>query len=159
MDEGFDNFSNNNLSRLICTFEMSIFRTLCKVQCCTKFLFIELETSNFGYLLFFLIFFDCAKFQKDWTNLILDILFCNIPKIQRGILEVSNQKTKNWLNNAAPEGLENTPFKEWQEAFKIKMNSLYQISSKMLYSTKVIILVGKKEKRWPGWDLNSRPPC
>ena len=40
-----------------------------------------------------------------------------------------------------------------------KMNSLYQISSKMLHSTKVIILVEKKEKRWPGWDLNSRPPC
>ena len=40
-----------------------------------------------------------------------------------------------------------------------KMNSLYQISSKMLHSTKVIILVGEKKKRWPGWDLNSRPPC
>ena len=40
-----------------------------------------------------------------------------------------------------------------------KTNSLYQISSKMLHSTKVIILVEKKEKRWPGWDLNSRPPC
>ena len=29
----------------------------------------------------------------------------------------------------------------------------------MLNSTKVTILVGKKEKSWPGWDLNSRPPC
>ena len=32
-----------------------------------------------------------------------------------------------------------------------KMNSLYQIhSKKMLHSTKVIILVEKNEKRWPG---------
>ena len=31
--------------------------------------------------------------------------------------------------------------------------------SKMLHSTKVIILVEKKKKkRWPGWGLNSRPP-
>ena len=36
-----------------------------------------------------------------------------------------------------------------------KMNSLYQISSKMLHSTKVIILVEKKEKRWPGWAVRS----
>ena len=37
----------------------------------------------------------------------------------------------------------------------IKMNLLYQIRSKMLHGSKVIILVGKKR----GWDLNSRPPC
>ena len=30
-----------------------------------NFLFFELETSNFGYLLIFLILFDYAKFQKD----------------------------------------------------------------------------------------------
>ena len=39
-----------------------------------------------------------------------------------------------------------------------KGHSLYQISSKMLHGLKVITLVEKKEKRWPGWDLNSRPP-
>ena len=32
----------------------------------------------------------------------------------------------------------------------LKMNSLYQISSKMLHSTIVIILVGKKEKKRGG---------
>ena len=34
-------------------FERSIFQTFWKVHCCAKFLFIELETSNFGYLLIF----------------------------------------------------------------------------------------------------------
>ena len=29
----------------------SIFQMFWKVHCCTKFLFIELDTSNFGYLL------------------------------------------------------------------------------------------------------------
>ena len=33
-----------------------------------------------------------------------------------------------------------------------KGHSLYQISSKMLPGSKVITLVEKKEKRWPGWD-------
>ena len=31
----------------------SIFQTLWKQDCCARFLFIELETSNFGYLLIF----------------------------------------------------------------------------------------------------------
>ena len=38
-----------------------------------------------------------------------------------------------------------------------KMNSLYQICSQMLHGTKVIILVEKQKKRWPGWDSNSQP--
>ena len=38
-----------------------------KPYCCTKSLFFELETSNFGYLLILL---NCAKFQQDWTTLI-----------------------------------------------------------------------------------------
>ena len=48
---------------------------------------------KFWLLAYFLIFFDYAKFQKDWTTFILDILqwspfgvfcFCDSPKIQRG---------------------------------------------------------------------------
>ena len=37
------------------------------------------------------------------------------------------------------------------------MNSLYQIRSKMLHSTKVIILVGKKRKEvaWLGFELTT----
>ena len=34
-------------------FERSIFQTFWKLYCCAKFLFIELATSNFGYLLIF----------------------------------------------------------------------------------------------------------
>ncbi len=38
-----------------------------KVHCCPDFLFFEIETSNFGYLLIF-IFANCAKFLQDWTT-------------------------------------------------------------------------------------------
>ena len=51
----------------------SIFQIFWRLHCCAKFLSFELETSNFGDLFFF-IFFDYAKFQKDWTTFILDIL-------------------------------------------------------------------------------------
>ena len=34
-------------------FERSIFQIFWKVHCCTKFLFIELDTSNFGYMFIF----------------------------------------------------------------------------------------------------------
>ena len=51
-----------------------IFQTCWKVHCCTKSLFFELETSNLGSLLIFLISFDCAKFQNHWATFILDIL-------------------------------------------------------------------------------------
>ena len=37
-------------------FKRAIFQTFWKVHCCAKFLFFELETLNFGYLLFFLSF-------------------------------------------------------------------------------------------------------
>ena len=39
----------------------------------------------------------------------------------------------------------------------LKMNSLYQIHSKMLHSTKVIILVEKKRKEvaWMGFELTT----
>ena len=46
-------------------FKRSIFQTFWRLHCCTKFVFIELETSNFGYLLIF--------WNKYWTNLILHI--------------------------------------------------------------------------------------
>ena len=36
-----------------------------------------------------------------------------------------------------------------------KMNSLYQISSKMLHSTKVILSVEKKEVAWLGFELTT----
>ena len=121
----------------------AIFQTFWRLYCCTKSLFFEIETSNFGssyvfasplkwrgrilpnltfwtpkwlfqvksryhyskisvswdkcmklwLLAYFLILLNCAKFQKDWTAFILDILqgspfdvfcFCNLPKIQRG---------------------------------------------------------------------------
>ena len=55
--------------------ERAIFQTFWKDDFCTKSLFFELETSNFGYILaYFLILFDYAKFRKDWTTFILDIL-------------------------------------------------------------------------------------
>ena len=40
----------------------------------------------------------------------------------------------------------------YSERSLAKGHSLYQISSKMLPGSKVITLVEKKEKRWPGWD-------
>ena len=50
------------------------------------------------------------------------------------------------------------PMNIYQWNYVNKMNSLYQIRSKMLHGTKVIILVAKKQKkRWPGWDSNSQP--
>jgi hypothetical protein len=56
-------------------FKRRIFQTFWKPDCCTKSLFLELETFNFDYLLvFFLISFNCAKFLQDWSTLILDIL-------------------------------------------------------------------------------------
>ena len=51
--------------------ERSIFQTFWKVHCCAKSLFFQLETSNCGYVLaYFLISFNRAKFQQDWTTLI-----------------------------------------------------------------------------------------
>ena len=42
----------------------AVFQTFWKVHCCTKFLFFELETSNFIYVLaYFLIILNCAKFK------------------------------------------------------------------------------------------------
>ena len=35
-----------------------------------NFLFIELETSNCGYLFIFSILLNCGKFEQDWTKLI-----------------------------------------------------------------------------------------
>ena len=53
--------------------ERSIFQTFWKTDSCPDFLVLELEASNFGYLLIFL-FSLTAKFQQDGTTLILDIL-------------------------------------------------------------------------------------
>ena len=59
---------------LLSVSKRSIFQTFWRVHCCPKFLFFKLETSNFSYLLIFWFCFNCAKFQKDWTTFILDIL-------------------------------------------------------------------------------------
>ena len=51
--------------------QRSMFQTFWKHEGCPDFLFLELETSNFGYILaYFFISFNCAKFQQDWTTLI-----------------------------------------------------------------------------------------
>ena len=42
----------------------SILQTLWKTDCCAKILFIELEASNFGYLLIFDLV-GCAKCEQD----------------------------------------------------------------------------------------------
>ena len=49
----------------------SIFQSLWRLDCCPDFLFIELDTSNLGYLLILL---NCAKFEEGWTTFMLDIL-------------------------------------------------------------------------------------
>ena len=46
------------------TFKRSIFQTFRKVHCCTKSLFFELETSNFGYLLIFSFYWAVQSFSK-----------------------------------------------------------------------------------------------
>ena len=42
----------------------SIFQTFWKLHCCAKFLFIELETSNIGYLLIFWFYSTVQSFSK-----------------------------------------------------------------------------------------------
>ena len=68
-------------------------QTLWKVHCCAKFLFLELETSNFGYLLIFwfpLTMQSFSKIGQHWFNTFykgppFDVFwFCNLPKIHRG---------------------------------------------------------------------------
>ena len=54
--------------------ERSIFQTFRKTDFWARFLLIELNTSNFGYLLIFFILLNCAKFEEDRTTFILHIL-------------------------------------------------------------------------------------
>ena len=49
----FSNLQKKNIPKNYPELERSIFQTFWKLHCCAKFLFIELETSNFGYLLIF----------------------------------------------------------------------------------------------------------
>ena len=49
--------------------QRSIFQTFWKVHCCAKFLFIELETSNFGYLLIFWFSLTMQSFRKIGQHL------------------------------------------------------------------------------------------
>ena len=52
----------------------SIFQTSWKPDCCPDFFVFRVRDFKFWLLAYFLIFFNYAKFQKAWTNLILDIL-------------------------------------------------------------------------------------
>ena len=73
--------------------ERSIFQTFWKPYCCPDFLFLELETSNFSYLLIFwfpLTVQSFRKFGQHWCNIFFKgppfnvFWLCNLPKIQRG---------------------------------------------------------------------------
>ena len=52
---------NLTVARIVVSIR-AIFQTFWKQEGCAKFLFFELETSNFGLLAYFLIFFNCANF-------------------------------------------------------------------------------------------------
>ena len=72
--------------------ERSIFQNFWKPDRCPDFLFLELETSNFCYLHFFLFSITVQSFRKigqHWFNIFYKgppfnvFWFCNLPKIQR----------------------------------------------------------------------------
>ena len=55
-----------NLKKI--TFERAIFQTFWKLHCCAKFLFFELETSNFGSSYVFLSLLKWqGQFLPNWT--------------------------------------------------------------------------------------------
>ena len=91
--------------------ERSIFQTFWKPDCCPDFLFLELETSNFGYLLIFWFPLTVQSFRKigqHWCNIFykgppFDVFwFCNLPKIQRGDpYKMSNINVVQYLWNFA----------------------------------------------------------
>ena len=71
----------------------SIFQIFWKTDSCPTFLFFQLETSNFGYLLIFLFPLTVKSFiniGQHWCNIFYKgppfdaFWFCNLPKIQRG---------------------------------------------------------------------------
>ena len=47
-----------------CKCKRAIFQTFWKPDCCPDFLFLELETSNFGYLLIFLFSLTLQGFSE-----------------------------------------------------------------------------------------------
>jgi hypothetical protein len=49
--------------------ERSIFQTFWKDDCCAKFLFFKLETSNFGYLLIFKFSLTVQSYRKIGQHL------------------------------------------------------------------------------------------
>ena len=67
-------FLHDKIQKSASRFKMSIFQTFWKVYCCAKFLFFCVRDFKFWLLAYFLIFFNCAKFQKDWTTFVIDIL-------------------------------------------------------------------------------------
>ena len=50
-------------------FKRSIFQTLWRLHCCPGFLLIELDTSNFGYLLIFLFCWTVQSLRKTGQHL------------------------------------------------------------------------------------------
>ena len=115
------NFKKNHLSMLMLgqqscflghtIFERSNLQTFWKNDCCAKFLFLELETSNFSYLLIFWFSFTVQSFRKigqRWCNIFskgppFDVFwFCNLSKIQRGDpYKMSNINIVQYLWNFA----------------------------------------------------------
>ena len=72
-------------------FERSIFQTFWKPHCCAKFLFIEFETSNFGYLLIFQFCWAVQSFSKIGN---IDIRhFIRIPILNFG-REIESKRSK-----------------------------------------------------------------
>ena len=79
----------------ISTFKRAIFQTFWKVHCCPDFLFLKLETSNFGYLFIFWFPLTVQSFNRigqHWFKTFykgppFDVFwFCNLPKIIGGTL-------------------------------------------------------------------------
>ena len=75
------------------TFFWSIFQTFWKVYCCPDFLFLKVETSNFGYLLIFWFPLTVQSFSKigqHWHQTFYKgppfefLVNCKIKKHQRG---------------------------------------------------------------------------
>ena len=88
-----DQYSDQKIRWPKNSFERSIFQTFWKVHCCPDFLFLKLETSNFGYLFIFWFPLTVQSFSKvgqHWFKTFykgppFDVFwFCNLPKIHRG---------------------------------------------------------------------------
>ena len=93
------------VSRIFGSCEKEYFPNLLEITLLCQIFVFWVRDFKFWLLAYFLIFFDYAKFQKDWTTFILDILQGS-PLWVFGRL----QKQRNGATMQFPEGLENTPF-------------------------------------------------